>query len=700
MAVFSQTPGELEIKAVLGNDFLCSLNFDTSIAAYDFTAGIILNEYPDKKIYPILTTKASSTKLNLQLSALSTNEIGVISNKKWFLNWTANDATQTILSGRFQISDVPIGLNEGNDVDVIVNFDDVNINVSSVASFGATGATGAAGSTGATGVGATGLTGSTGATGIGTLFSSSPPFPIAGLNWVDTDTMRFYQYYDNAWVETSSSFVGQAGATGSGATGATGVTGQAGSTGATGATGDIGSTGPIGRTGATGLRGATGTIGTTGATGATGPTGPQGATGIGATGATGPAGATGTGIRLKGSVATTLDLPLVGNTIGDLYIVIADGDGYAWSGAQWTNVGQIQGPAGPTGATGIQGSTGPQGTTGSTGLTGSTGSTGASGPVGATGVIGTTGATGATGPTGIQGATGQIGLTGATGIQGSTGPVGSTGATGLRVDTTISSNSTVSISLGGKIFQHTTTFNPVYTVGSRVIITGTTDRQMSGTVTNVTESLTQVNVDTIISGSGNFSSWTIGLSSIIGATGLVGPTGIQGATGIQGQRGSTGSTGPTGATGPQGTPGGATGPVGPTGPQGATGATGPLPSVVPTLQITGEANLGLITETKTTTGTSGNISLNLSSSTFFVIDRTGTVTLTFSSPPASPKVFSFTIFTTSPGYTAFLIYPASVKWPDGIPPALSVASGKADILSFLTHDGGNTWFGFVSGQNY
>ena len=98
--------------------------------------------------------------------------------------------------------------------------------------------------------------------------------------------------------------------------------------GATGIQGDNGATGPIGI-------GSTGATGIFGSTGATGETGPEGATGI-----------PGTGITLLGTVPTVNDLPTTNNNVGDLYIVAASGDGYAWDGSQWNNVGAIQGPLG------------------------------------------------------------------------------------------------------------------------------------------------------------------------------------------------------------------------------------------------------------------------------------------------------------------------------------------------------------------
>ena len=148
-----------------------------------------------------------------------------------------------------------------------------------------------------------------------------------------------------------------------GVTGATGPTGPAGPTGPTGAdstvpgpTGGVGPTGPTGATGAdstvpgpTGETGATGSIGATGATGETGPTGPTGEAGV--------------GITLKGSIDPEVGPPLFGSDPddgveeGDVW-VDANGDGWAWNGTGWDNVGPIQGPAGATGPTGATGDDG------------------------------------------------------------------------------------------------------------------------------------------------------------------------------------------------------------------------------------------------------------------------------------------------------------------------------------------------------
>lgn len=178
-----------------------------------------------------------------------------------------------------------------------------------------------------------------------------------------------------------------------GATGATGPQGMQGAAGAIGATGSQGVAGTNGANGATGATGPQGTAGAAGTTGATGATGPQGATGtngtVGATGATGPAGADGTSVTIMGNVASAAALPTglgVGDA-GDGYITDDNGHLHVWSGTDWTDVGVVRGPDGPTGASGPQGptgATGPQGAAGAMGATGANGTTGATGPAGMT----------------------------------------------------------------------------------------------------------------------------------------------------------------------------------------------------------------------------------------------------------------------------------------------------------------------------
>ena len=113
MSVFSQTPGELDIEAVLATDFALSLNFSNAISDFTFDAGIITNEYPSQVVFPLNTSINGTNVVNVTLSDSQTEQIGLISNKKWYLNRTKDGIKQMVLSGRFQISDTPIGQNSG-----------------------------------------------------------------------------------------------------------------------------------------------------------------------------------------------------------------------------------------------------------------------------------------------------------------------------------------------------------------------------------------------------------------------------------------------------------------------------------------------------------------------------------------------------------------------------------------------------------
>jgi collagen type VII alpha len=98
---------------------------------------------------------------------------------------------------------------------------------------------------------------------------------------------------------------------------------------------------------------------------------------------------------------------IVVNEVNDAYVAQDIGDLFVWSGSAWSNVGQIVGPTGPTGA---QGDLGPTGTTGDTGDQGDIGPQGLVGPQGLLGPQGDLGPTGPTGPTGATGPSGPQGV--------------------------------------------------------------------------------------------------------------------------------------------------------------------------------------------------------------------------------------------------------------------------------------------------
>lgn len=170
--------------------------------------------------------------------------------------------------------------------------------------------------------------------------------------------------------------------------GETGPKGDKGDTGEKGATGERG---PQGLQGERGLQGVQGEKGEPGIQGPVGPKGEQGEQGIqgiqgpqGEPGLQGPKGDTGSGLNIKGELDSESQLPQEGVSgdawliAGNLYVYVGE-NGNVESNPKWSNVGSIQGPAGPQGPVGPKGE---QGEPGSKGEPGADGAPGAQGPKG------------------------------------------------------------------------------------------------------------------------------------------------------------------------------------------------------------------------------------------------------------------------------------------------------------------------------
>lgn len=84
--------------------------------------------------------------------------------------------------------------------------------------------------------------------------------------------------------------------------------------------------------------------------------------------------------------------------------------------------------------------------------------------------------------------------------------------------------------------------------------------------------------------------------------------------------------------------------------------------------------------------------VDLSAGDVFTVTISAATTLTFSNVPAG-KAATFNLIITNGG-AATVTWPASVKWASGTAPTLT-ASG-VDVLTFLTPDGGVTWYGTVA----
>jgi len=109
-----------------------------------------------------------------------------------------------------------------------------------------------------------------------------------------------------------------------------------------------------------------------------------------------------------------------------------------------------------------------------------------------------------------------------------------------------------------------------------------------------------------------------------------------------------------------------------------------------------------ITEKFTAVTSSSNATtVNSHDGTVFSHTLTENTTFTFSNPASSGKASGFTLKivqdASASGYT--VTWPAAVDWPSGSTPALTGTASAVDQFVFYTHDGGTTWYGFVTGLN-
>ena len=98
----------------------------------------------------------------------------------------------------------------------------------------------------------------------------------------------------------------------------------------------------------------------------------------------------------------------------------------------------------------------------------------------------------------------------------------------------------------------------------------------------------------------------------------------------------------------------------------------------------------------------GTLVLDLSVSRVFTVSFNASVTtLTISNTPATASMSqNFSLILTADGTARTITWPASVKWANNDPPALTSANAKKDILSFVSTDAGTTWYGFIGGLNF
>lgn len=200
---------------------------------------------------------------------------------------------------------------------------------------------------------------------------------IQGLSAYQVAVQHGFEGTEAEWL---ISLKGEKGETGpKGDKGDTGEKGATGERGPQGLQGERGLQGVQGEQGEPGIQGPIGPKGEKGDQGERGPQGPQGQIGP-----QGPKGDTGSGLNIKGELDSESQLPQEGVSgdawliAGNLYVFVGE-NGNVESNPKWSNVGSIQGPAGPQGPVGPKGE---QGKPGPKGEPGADGAPGIQGPKG------------------------------------------------------------------------------------------------------------------------------------------------------------------------------------------------------------------------------------------------------------------------------------------------------------------------------
>ncbi len=131
---------------------------------------------------------------------------------------------------------------------------------------------------------------------------------------------------------------------------------------------------------------------------------------------------------------------------------------------------------------------------------------------------------------------------------------------------------------------------------------------------------------------------------------------------------------------------------------GTVAATGPFDWAD---KVIARAELKDYAETKTAPASAATIDLDLENGNAFEAVRDQNTTVTFSNPPATGILGSFTLVLKQDptgGWTTTM--PGSVIWEGGTEPTWTTTANGTDLVSFMTVDAGTTWYGFLGGLNF
>ena len=96
----------------------------------------------------------------------------------------------------------------------------------------------------------------------------------------------------------------------------------------------------------------------------------------------------------------------------------------------------------------------------------------------------------------------------------------------------------------------------------------------------------------------------------------------------------------------------------------------------------------------------GALLIDCSASNIFSVYLNSNISaLGFVNIPVAGLSFSMSLFFTADGVQRTITWPASVRFPNGLAPTMTLSSGKVDTIVLTTFNGGTTWFAYVAGQN-
>jgi len=97
--------------------------------------------------------------------------------------------------------------------------------------------------------------------------------------------------------------------------------------------------------------------------------------------------------------------------------------------------------------------------------------------------------------------------------------------------------------------------------------------------------------------------------------------------------------------------------------------------------------------TSVLTPASGTVTVDLSLGDYFTLLLSAHVTtLAFANGPGAGKGASKLIRVTQDNTDREITWPASFKWPLGVPGVISTGNGSVDVLAISTFNGGSVWY--------